>query len=146
MKVCLEQEQSEHSRSTDDALSVLQIGVLQMALAIHLSIAFSNEFERLKWFVCILIIFKISHWILIYCWPRGRIHSRIKYPCTIFQNSFFHVVKHVFLTLILWNYCSVFRLFTPNQGSRIEYLVQAEGRNSRLWLYETDFFLWPSAL
>ena len=34
--------------STDDALSLLRSGVLQMAVAIYLSIAFSNQFERLQ--------------------------------------------------------------------------------------------------
>ena len=51
--------------SPDDALFVLQSGVLQMAMAIHLSIAFSNQIERFKWLVCILIIFSISHCISI---------------------------------------------------------------------------------
>ena len=51
--------------SPDDALSVLWSGVLQMAMAILLSIAFSNQIERLKWLVCILLIFLISHSISI---------------------------------------------------------------------------------
>ena len=38
--------------SPDDALSVLRSGVLQMAMAIHLSIAISNQIERLKCLVC----------------------------------------------------------------------------------------------
>ena len=47
------------------SLTVLRSGVLQMAMAIHLSIAFSNQIERLKWLVYILIFFLISHCISI---------------------------------------------------------------------------------
>ena len=38
-----------HICKYDDALSVLRSGVLQMAMAIHLSIAISNQIERLKY-------------------------------------------------------------------------------------------------
>ena len=38
------------------SFSLLRSGVLQMAVAIHLSIAFSNKFETLQWPACILII------------------------------------------------------------------------------------------
>ena len=65
VNIWMEMKNSMLCSSPDDALSVLQSGVLQMAMAIHLSIAFSNQIERLKWLVCILIIFLISHCISI---------------------------------------------------------------------------------
>ena len=61
----MEMKNSMLCSSPDDALSVLRSGVLQMAMAIHLSIAISNQIERFKWLVCILIIFLISHCISI---------------------------------------------------------------------------------
>ena len=65
--------------SPDDALSVLQSGVLQMAMAIHLSIAISNQIERLT---CVYSdnFFKIT-FNLDFCWSRGRIRPRMKHPC-----------------------------------------------------------------
>ena len=80
-----------------------------MALAIHLSIAFSNQVERLKLLLCILIIFLMAHRILNYCWSRGRIRSRIKYPC--FINL---LIQNVYLMPGLFynfnEFCSVQRL------------------------------------
>ena len=81
--------------SPDDALSVLQSGVLQMAMAIHLSIAFSNLIERLKWlYEYSDNFFKITLY-LDFCWSRGRIRPRMKHPCYLFYFTWkqFRVVS-----------------------------------------------------
>ena len=64
--------------SLDDALSVLQSGVLHMAMHL-LHSAIINQLEILQWLVCILII------------------SRIKYPCLFYHVRIIFKKYHNFL-------------------------------------------------
>ena len=115
--------------SPDDALSVLRSGVLQMAMAIHLSIAFSNPIERLKWLVCILIIFLISHCISI---SVGRgVASGQGWNILV---SFIIYVLFIIVSLKV-NYWIVWTMIKKTSTSR---LSKVDGR-SRIFFFQVRF-------